>query len=507
MEALLAYTPDSGWSAEPGGIGFTDSRFEVSGGSEVFHRLLVDLGSDAHHPNPAEPLDEFAGELEGGEIQALMLAVAMNSAVDFKQTPAFQEAESTTELPADSESESGSPSALPGAWPQPSPERLPRTADTSGLMTVTRSTVYAEATAVGLPALVGESATLTGAPAVHDPGQPMSDVGSNAGHTVPGEPLPLVLNHQTHAPRVEESLEHGDAESFQPPASPFVESRNQTEHQKGTFGAQSVENFLSARTKSDPGAQAWPSGVTKDDPHASPSAEGPHRTSDLSEGIPHAIAAATLGDEANRQGEGQGADWLFTSEQNKQTLANEPEDRSFGPAHQADRGVQPTSAMVHALSIPATGTGLTQPESPLEPAMVRPNPFLWPRDGVGEADDAKTVQAIQVNLDPNDLGRMRIRVVLADSTVHAQVSTEYTDVGQFLINRRDQLESALEASGLDMGQFRVHIDREGSGQSANDWIAGTFENRSPHTERRQERVEADPESPAVSEPRGLSVFA
>ena len=65
-------------------------------------------------------------------------------------------------------------------------------------------------------------------------------------------------------------------------------------------------------------------------------------------------------------------------------------------------------------------------------------------------------------------GKVR-SVMLANQTVHTQVTTQHADVGQFLIARQGQLETALNTSGLDLGQFRVLVDRHGSGQGSQDW--------------------------------------
>jgi flagellar hook-length control protein FliK len=66
-----------------------------------------------------------------------------------------------------------------------------------------------------------------------------------------------------------------------------------------------------------------------------------------------------------------------------------------------------------------------------------------------------------------DLGRVNVRVAMAHDTVHAYLSTDRPDVGNALMNGQDRLQSALQASGLEMGQFRVHIDRQSAGSGGN----------------------------------------
>lgn len=64
-----------------------------------------------------------------------------------------------------------------------------------------------------------------------------------------------------------------------------------------------------------------------------------------------------------------------------------------------------------------------------------------------------------------DLGHVNIRVAMANDVVHTHLSTDRPEVGQFLINGQDRLQAAFQANGLDMGQFRVDIDRQNAGRS------------------------------------------
>ena len=64
-----------------------------------------------------------------------------------------------------------------------------------------------------------------------------------------------------------------------------------------------------------------------------------------------------------------------------------------------------------------------------------------------------------------ELGHVNIRVAMMNESVHAHFSTDRVEVGQFLINGQDRLQTSLQANGLDMGQFRVDIDRQSGGRS------------------------------------------
>jgi flagellar hook-length control protein FliK len=64
-----------------------------------------------------------------------------------------------------------------------------------------------------------------------------------------------------------------------------------------------------------------------------------------------------------------------------------------------------------------------------------------------------------------DLGHLNIRVAMTNDVVHTHLSADRPEVGQFLINGQDRLQAAFQANGLDMGQFRVDIDRQSAGRS------------------------------------------
>nr|HMS86772.1 flagellar hook-length control protein FliK [Nitrospira sp.] len=64
-----------------------------------------------------------------------------------------------------------------------------------------------------------------------------------------------------------------------------------------------------------------------------------------------------------------------------------------------------------------------------------------------------------------ELGHVNIRVAMMNESVHAHFLTDRAEVGQFLLNGQDRLQTTLQANGLDMGQFRVDIDRQHGGRS------------------------------------------
>jgi flagellar hook-length control protein FliK len=78
---------------------------------------------------------------------------------------------------------------------------------------------------------------------------------------------------------------------------------------------------------------------------------------------------------------------------------------------------------------------------------------------------ASLLRSVVVDVAQPDLGHVNIRVAMMNDSVHAHFSTDRAEVGQFLINGQDRLQTTLQASGLDMGQFRVDIDRQNGGRS------------------------------------------
>jgi flagellar hook-length control protein FliK len=76
-----------------------------------------------------------------------------------------------------------------------------------------------------------------------------------------------------------------------------------------------------------------------------------------------------------------------------------------------------------------------------------------------------TTRSVVFEVAQVDLGRIHVRVAMANEVVHAYLSSDRAEVGQFLINGQERLQTALQANGLEMGQFRVDIDRQNAGRS------------------------------------------
>lgn len=125
-------------------------------------------------------------------------------------------------------------------------------------------------------------------------------------------------------------------------------------------------------------------------------------------------------------------------------------------------GQSTAAAMVGAQG--GVGSSSSPPPTPTVPLVSHAQPAMSghdPTDKVGQAMGRSVV----LNLAQPDLGHVNIRVAMTNDVVHTHLSADRPEVGQFLINGQDRLQAAFQANGLDMGQFRVDIDRQSAGRS------------------------------------------
>jgi flagellar hook-length control protein FliK len=98
---------------------------------------------------------------------------------------------------------------------------------------------------------------------------------------------------------------------------------------------------------------------------------------------------------------------------------------------------------------------------------------------------------------------------MTDQTVHTQFTTDRSDLGQFLLTRQDQLQQNLTKSGLELGQFQVHIDYHGQQEAPPEWQSrrqgeAREDNRPPHQAEQQDQ---DRKQQHARSTQALSVFA
>lgn len=209
------------------------------------------------------------------------------------------------------------------------------------------------------------------------------------------------------------------------------------------------------------------------------------------------------------------------------------------PAMQQDaalRAVTPQLAAAARQDRPA-GAERKHPDAALSPASERlgfgaNEPPAFRQDDIvkvaavtpvtppTDAPASPSVQALRLEVERPGLGQVALRVVLADQTVHAKVTTDHVEVRDFLVTRQGQLEAGLKASGLDMGEFRVDVNQHRQGQAESGW-PGAY--REAWGQGRQQGGQPTPDAPDYPTPdawsgeagpadgawqtRSLSVFA
>ncbi len=125
---------------------------------------------------------------------------------------------------------------------------------------------------------------------------------------------------------------------------------------------------------------------------------------------------------------------------------------------------------------------------------------------------APVSQSVTLDLDPLDMGALRVRVMMSDQTVHAHIRTEHGELGQGLLQQGQTLESSLRTTGLEMGMLRVTVDQQ-QGRGDNAWLfqQQQQQGRTPSTNQsqgspREEERAARGEAGARSNER-VSLFA
>lgn len=146
-------------------------------------------------------------------------------------------------------------------------------------------------------------------------------------------------------------------------------------------------------------------------------------------------------------------------------LPHERDDTSMSqPA--ATSTLQITNGQVtETISVGTAPHSMPRPlETPRAPSVIQGQSGVSPLD-TSESPMPAMTRSIVLEVAQPDLGRVNVRVAMTNDLVHTHMSSDRSEVGQFLINGQDRLQAALQANGLDMGQFRVDIDRHSAGRS------------------------------------------
>ncbi len=148
----------------------------------------------------------------------------------------------------------------------------------------------------------------------------------------------------------------------------------------------------------------------------------------------------------------------------RQELQRDQSEIKLPQATVSDRpvsGGQATESMMAG----AHGRVVSSPLSPPPPTAMSPAQPAIPSQETAESSMRFMTRSVVLDVAQPDLGHVNIRVAMTNDMVHTYLSADRLEVGQVFVNGQDRLQAALQANGLDMGQFRVDIDRQSAGRS------------------------------------------
>lgn len=201
---------------------------------------------------------------------------------------------------------------------------------------------------------------------------------------------------------------------------------------------------------------------------------------------------------ADAQGAGDGAFFRFDE-------SGAPESVTRGNQPQLSNG-QFTSVLQEKASPQGESISVATPSADrLKTAQA----FLGEdRSATATAASGKA-QSIHVELPAHDSGPLSVRISMTDQMVHTQFATDRNDLGALLFARQDQLQQGLAKSGLELGQFQVHIDQRNQQESLPERQSrrnGEAPEQQPDSQDRNQQAH-DRERQNHRPPHGLSLFA
>jgi hypothetical protein len=185
--------------------------------------------------------------------------------------------------------------------------------------------------------------------------------------------------------------------------------------------------------------------------------------------------------------------------------------RENGALESATRGNQPVSfngqfmSAQQAQSSSAGSSVVTTTEDRLKTTQA----FLGEDHSATMASASGKVQTVHVELPSPNSGPLSVRISMTDQVVHTQFTTDRNDLGALLFTRQDQLQQSLAKSGLELGQFQVHIDQRGQQEGLPDRQPrrnGEELEQQPASQDHNRQAQ-DRERPDHRPPRALSLFA
>ncbi len=182
-----------------------------------------------------------------------------------------------------------------------------------------------------------------------------------------------------------------------------------------------------------------------------------------------------------------------------------PESVTRGNLSQFING-QFTSAMQAQSSAPGEGSSVV---TPVADRLKMTQAFLGEDHSATVTAAPGKVQSVHVELPAHDSGPLSVRISMTDQMVHTQFTTDRNDLGALLFTRQDQLQQNLAKSGLELGQFQVHIDQRSQQEPLPDRQSrrnGEAPEQQPASQDRNQQAQ-DRERQNHRPPRALSLFA
>lgn len=201
---------------------------------------------------------------------------------------------------------------------------------------------------------------------------------------------------------------------------------------------------------------------------------------------------------ADAQGAGDGTFFRFGE-------SGPPESVTRGNQSQPFNG-QFSSAMQAQSSAPGEGASVVTPAAD---RLKMTQAFLSEDHSAAVTSASGKVQSVHVELPSHDSGPLSVRISMTDQMVHTQFTTDRNDLGALLMGRQDQLQQSLAKTGLELGQFQVHIDQRNQQESLQDRQPrrnGEAPDQQPASRDHNQKGE-DRERPDHRLPRALSLFA
>jgi hypothetical protein len=182
-----------------------------------------------------------------------------------------------------------------------------------------------------------------------------------------------------------------------------------------------------------------------------------------------------------------------------------PESVTRGNQSQFFNG-QFTSALQAQSSAPGEGSSVVTPGAD---RLKMTQAFLGEDHSATMTSGSGKVQSVHVELPSHDSAPLSVRISMTDQMVHTQFTTDQNDIGALLFARQEQLQQSLARSGLELGQFQVHIDQRNQQEAAPDRQSrrnGEAPEQQPASQDRNQQAQ-DRERPNHRSPRALSLFA